>query len=241
MSKAKADELFLRWAKKEAVPIELDWTSSLTSFASDLFDSQLCGKKIVFLGEPDHFVVEKYQYQLLFIRRLRELGWNLIGREIGRSDGDRINRFVQSGDESYLNSVQLYGASDSNCAVSRMCPEGLMSPVAGSGVCDFLSVEFQFARALRDLAKLRDNESSIRFFGFDIDVFPGGAYTDIAELLAKSTDSSVSTQLLFDLVPRLGEKLSEEVIRLEQASKRAQLLTRSLEKSIGIDETNSLV
>lgn len=38
------------------------------------------GKRFVFLGEPDHFIIEKSPYRLTFIQYLFEQGWQDVGR-----------------------------------------------------------------------------------------------------------------------------------------------------------------
>ncbi len=38
-------------------------------------DRMLAGKRFVFLGEPDHFIVEKYPFRLTLIRHLFARRW----------------------------------------------------------------------------------------------------------------------------------------------------------------------
>src|SRR5687767_11514130 len=65
-------------------------------------------KRFVFLGEGSHFVREKYQYRLSFIKSLVQKGFTRIGLEIGRFDGIRINRYIQTGDLNELRKVGIY-------------------------------------------------------------------------------------------------------------------------------------
>ena len=62
----------------------------------------LAGKRFVFLGEPDHFIVEKYPFRLLFIQHLLGRGWRHVGMETGRSVGWRVDRYLETGDASDL-------------------------------------------------------------------------------------------------------------------------------------------
>ena len=78
---------FLSWIQDNAIELDtLDWRSVDLDKLSVL-DTLLAGKRIVFLAEPDHYVREKYDFQLIFIRYLFERGWRYIGMEMGRADG----------------------------------------------------------------------------------------------------------------------------------------------------------
>ena len=62
----------------------------------------LAGKRFVFLGEPDHFIVEKYPFRLPLIQYLFERGWRHVGMETGRSVGWRVDRYLETGDPAQL-------------------------------------------------------------------------------------------------------------------------------------------
>ena len=47
------------------------------------FDEALKGKRIVYLGEMDHFVAERMEFRLMLIRELSRRGFRRIGLEMG--------------------------------------------------------------------------------------------------------------------------------------------------------------
>jgi hypothetical protein len=78
-------EDFLAWVQESAIKLDtLEWRSVDLNELSDL-DKLLEGKRIVFLGEPDHYVREKYDFQLfLSAISLKEAGaisaWRWVER-----------------------------------------------------------------------------------------------------------------------------------------------------------------
>jgi erythromycin esterase-like protein len=101
--------IFLSWAHEHSVAIEpLDgFNTDIDRFSS--FDGLLENKRVVYLGEEDHWIHEKSDYRLLLLRYLISRGFRYIGEELGWSDGMRIDRFLETGDESYLDSIATYG------------------------------------------------------------------------------------------------------------------------------------
>src|SRR5262245_32561921 len=74
------------WARAQQLPVNLDddrrgraWVDAIAT------------KRVVFLGEPDHYIQEKYEMRLAFLRRLFARGWRRIGMEMGRSDGAHVD------------------------------------------------------------------------------------------------------------------------------------------------------
>ena len=107
---AKVDSRdFVAWARENAVQLDsLEWIETdSTAFA--FLDEALKGKRIVFLGESDHFVAERMEFRLLLIRELARRGFRRIGMEMGLSDGKRMDRYLETGDEAWLDRVALYG------------------------------------------------------------------------------------------------------------------------------------
>jgi erythromycin esterase-like protein len=126
--------------------------------ARSALDRLLEGKRFVFLGEPDHFLIEKYPYRLVFIRHLFERGWRHVGMEVGRSTGWRLDHYIQTGDRAYLPRAGSEDGYDYRKAYGDMY--------------DFIErTEPAFLADLRKLSQSRpDGEPRLRFFGFDFDL-----------------------------------------------------------------------
>ena len=104
-----SDKAFVAWVKENAVQFDtLDWRKVDLSKLSVL-DEAIKGKRIVYLGEPDHFIHEKNDYRLLFIRYLYEKGFRHIGMEMGVSDGLRMDQHLATGDVTHLDRVAIFG------------------------------------------------------------------------------------------------------------------------------------
>ena len=95
------------WVSEHAVRLDLPLHSDRNLERLAALDMPLASKRIVYLGEPDHFIHEKYDYRILMLRYLISRGWNHIGEEMGIVDGYRINNFLASGDSSHLDRVPI--------------------------------------------------------------------------------------------------------------------------------------
>ena len=80
-------ESFLLWAKRSALPLPATPEEPFGESAQAVLDRLLEGKRFVFLGEPDHFIVEKYPFRLTLTRFLFARGWRHASMETGRSVG----------------------------------------------------------------------------------------------------------------------------------------------------------
>ena len=74
---------FKAWASDRAIRLDIPLQSEPNLKRLAALDSPLENKRIVYLGEPDHFIHEKYDYRLLMLRYLISRRWNQIGEEIG--------------------------------------------------------------------------------------------------------------------------------------------------------------
>ncbi|MBX9568969.1 MAG: erythromycin esterase family protein [Candidatus Obscuribacterales bacterium] len=206
----------VKWARTHAVPIDLT-TDNFSSEMKTLscLDDILSDKLVVYLGEPDHFIRDKYNFQLLFIQYLATRGWNVIGKEIGRSDGQRINNYIRTGDEHQWNSIALYGYQQAQRSDRIDFPQGLLAPRHVMDIEPFRAHELAFLGQLRKLAVAAAN--GMRFFGYDIDVCPGGAYEDIATTIEQLHHHPYIDKFryLIERVP--NESCGDEATRLNQA------------------------
>lgn len=159
---------------------------------SELFrklDEDLKGKRIVFLGEASHWVHEKYDFRILLLNYLVANGFNHIGMEMGVSDGERVNRYLQTGAESDLERVALYGYTS-----QYFREQGLPATPFKKA---FVSEEKNFYRNLRSIAL--NKGVRVRHFGFDLDMIIGGGFEDAKEQLSPFSKDPTVKGLLFKL------------------------------------------
>ena len=97
-----SQKAFVEWAQQAAIPMPASPEEPLSDKALSVLKHMLEGKSFVFLGEPDHYLIEKFPYRLEFIRNLFELGWHHIGMEMGRSEGWRLDQYIETSDASFL-------------------------------------------------------------------------------------------------------------------------------------------
>jgi len=87
-----------------AVPLDLDGEhGSLAPFTA--FDALADEAEFAFLVEMDHCIHERHEFRLLCLRYLASRGWTLFGEELDWQTGDRIDRYLVTGDESLLEPV----------------------------------------------------------------------------------------------------------------------------------------
>jgi hypothetical protein len=151
------------WASEHAIRLDLPILSERNFERLGSLDAAIGGKRIVYLGEPDHFVHEKYDYRLLMLRYLVSRGWKHIGEEMGVVDGHRIYQFVASGDSDFLDRVPMYGYKGGQRTDRDDSATGLLKDsFTAFPLAPFVAEQRSFGRGLRDIA------SGLNFFGFDI-------------------------------------------------------------------------
>lgn len=174
-------------------------------------------KKIIFLGEADHFFHEKYIYRLVFIKELLKNGYYNIYAELGVTDGMMVNRYLETGDESFLKKVGLYGFKYG-------------SPLRFKNNA-FVSEQVRYFKELRAL-KLK--YPKLKYAGFDLDMVPGNFYleydemksrVDVTRFIEKNTEfaklmrfielskNSENKQLYINLSYKIAQELKEVGIK----------------------------
>lgn len=207
---------FVEWVEERAIPLDsLDWRDVDPARLAATLDPLLEGKRVVYIGESDHFIAERLQARLVLIRYLAERGFRNIGMEAGVSDSRRIDRYVETGDRRHLARVALYGY-DGDQRYDRV------DTVAGW--TDDAHPEFS-ARSREDvwwfLSELREIERALppggprlRWFGYDMNMRPGGGYADAYEVLALHGADPTVRELKARLARVPGESRLEEYRRL---------------------------
>lgn len=207
---------FKSWASEHAIRLDLPLQSDRNLARLAALDSSLANKRIVYLGEPDHFIHEKYDYRLLMLRYLVSRGWNHIGEEMGVVDGYRINNFLETGDSSHLDRAPIYGYKGGIRTDRDDSATGLLKDSFTAFPLDVFAAEQKsFARGLRDIATA--HSSGIKLFGFDIDALPGAGYEDLAEMLAPAAANESTAKILATLSRVPDETRVDEVARLDRA------------------------
>jgi erythromycin esterase-like protein len=175
---------FLAWATEVAIPLTLDRDGAVDA---EILAPLVEGKRFVFVGEPDHFITEKYDVRLMFLRALHGLGFRHLGMEMGRADGLRVDRYLETGDEDALQEVGLYASIRSLGRRGRPLP-------------GFLAEELEYSRALRGIG---EGDERLRYFGYDVDTNPGSGADDVRARVAGAPGAEA-------LLARLDEALEDE-------------------------------
>jgi len=228
------------WMSERAIRLELPLRSERNFERLAALDTAIAAKRIVYLGEPDHFIHEKYDYRLLMLRYLVSRGWNHIGEEMGLVDGYRINKFLASGDSDYLDRVPMYGYKGGQRADRDDSATGLLKDsFLAFPLAPFVAEQRSFVRGLRDIAIV--NSGQLSFFGFDIDAQPGAGYEVLAEMLAPVADDALETKILGTLARVPGETRVEEVARLDIAIQMIDAELATLSQLLGSTRSADVV
>jgi erythromycin esterase-like protein len=194
-------EAFLNWARRVALPLPISAEEPLNERTQAALDRMLKGKRFVFLGEPDHFIVEKYPFRLLLIQYLFERGWRHVSMETGRSVGWRVDRYLETGDPAQLHveppsprDVAMYGR-----------------------VLEFIDEhENPFHEQLRRISESREQGTPrLHYWGYDFDLGePLASVRPIQCLLEGRTDNQV--QELLSVIDKLGSlSTNEQLAQIE--------------------------
>lgn len=200
-----SSEAFLAWARRSALPVPTSAEEPLNERTQAALDRMLAGKRFVFLGEPDHFIVEKYPFRLLFIQHLLERGWRHVGMETGRSVGWRVDRYLETGDASCLSTE---GAES----------PGLTALALHDKTLEFVDAheENSFPKQLRQINERRaPGTVRLHYCGYDLDLgVPLGSVKPIQWLLEGRADGQVQ-ELLRTLDRLRGLSTDEQLVQIE--------------------------
>lgn len=135
----------------DPISIDLDGVAGdIAPFAC--LDDLAASARFAYLVEMDHCVHELYEFRLLCIRWLATHGWTWFGEEIDWRWGQRVDRYLASGDEAQLQPVDD----------GRWFSSGMFAADAPEELVDALHAErARFARQLRHAVP------GARWFGFD--------------------------------------------------------------------------
>ncbi len=200
---ASLSETFLAWARRSAVPMPESHEEPRVEDAQAVLDRMLEGKRFVFLGEPEHCIVEKYPFRLTLIRYLFEHGWRHVSMETGRSTGWRVDRYLETGDAS--------------CLDAGIEPPGPKDVAIHGKTLEFINEhEKPFHERLREISESRrEGTSRLHYWGFDLDLgMPLGSREVIKRLLEAQTDSQ-ARELLCSIDGLKDLSTDEQLARIE--------------------------
>jgi erythromycin esterase-like protein len=210
-SRRRAIEDFRAYADERAVAFSDLEAVDENARRMSILDPIVDGKRFAYVGESDHFIHEKYAYRLAMLNYLAQRGFTHVCEELGASDGMRINRFIETGDESQLERVTIHGYSGATRSDRDDTPTGILRGSFGDAypTALFAAEQKRFAHGLRKIG--------VQFFGFDIDPLPGGGYEDLAEIL-DSIPSDAAIDRIRNTLRRVpGETIEAEIARLDDA------------------------
>ncbi len=215
---ADLSESFLAWARRSAIPMPASHEELLSDRAQGALGGILEGKRFVFLGEPDHFIVEKYPFRLTLIQYLFGRGWRHVGMETGRSVGWRVDRYLETGDASCLSTEGAESPSPADLAIHDKTLEFVEA-----------HEENAFPEQLRQINERRaPGTARLHYWGYDLDLgVPLGSVKPIQWLLEGHASSQVDE--LLSALDRLGGLSTDE--QLAQIEAIQNRLTASVDIS----------
>ncbi len=228
-------EAFKSWASENSVKLNPSNESCFYIEKLAFLDKLLAGKRIVFLGEEDHWVHEKYLYRKLLLRFLFSRGWRFVGEELGWSDGLRINRYLQTGAKIYLDQVVTYGYQGAMREDRDDKPSGILHDAEKNyPQKSFAAEQCRLAVLMRQFNEDLSSESKrLHFFGFDLDIPPGGGYEDLMTYLKPILNTPDGLKIKELLAHTPGETVEQEMIRLDQVVKTIDAQRNRLEELLG--------
>lgn len=228
---------FVTWARDNAVVFAPSEETSVSLEKLSFLDTALKDKRVVFLGEEDHWIHEKYEYRRLLLEYLFSRGWRYVGEELGWSDGMRLDRYLETGESSYLERIATYGYRGDTRPDREEKASGILKRITGHyPLQEFKAEQIRFAGFLRSFNETPSAGSKrVHFFGFDVNAAAGGGYKDIEDLLNHELylPEFAKARQLFARVP--GESVKQEMQRLNYLLKEIEVSAGRIKEAIGQD------
>jgi len=201
------------WVEQSDCFANMNSTSQLPEAITDKIDQA----RIIVLGESNHFVHEKSDFRLWWIEKLNRQYPLVLAEEFGRSDAQRINSYLQSGNTQFLEQVPTFGYQGDKRQDRCDQQEGILKASMENYPSEaFKSEQIRFYKGIRSL------NSNIQLFGFDINGDLGCGYVDVAAKLHEISKLPVYDQVKGGLDLVTGESIPEEMERLCQIRKILQ-------------------
>jgi erythromycin esterase-like protein len=225
---------FMAWARERAIHFDASGGNFDPARLSPLAP-MLSGKRFAYLGEPDHFIHEKYPYRTLMLRWLAAHGFTHVGEELGVADAGRIARFLRGGEPSYLERVATYGYKGAARADRDDSPIGILRDGGTYPTAELAAEQKRLAHAMRAICVEREarGEPPLAYFGFDLDPPNSVGYEDALTILEHAAGDSTVARILGELNRVAGESIDEEIARLDGALATIQANLQHLDELLG--------
>ena len=178
-----------------------------------LIDKMVIDKRMVFLGEPDHWIKEKGNYQLAIIKYLASKGFNIIANERSHLDSKYIDSYIQTGDKKFLKRCGECGYKD-----KKWPKRSIKGTLAAS-----TNIQREYIRRMRkndhfffDALNTINKSNELTYVGYDVD---------------KVAD------ILFDYLEPLSSRLSKS--KNHNCQRISKLAQRSSNGNL-VEESNNL-
>ena len=209
------EEAFVQWIKERAIHLDtLDGKNIDLSMLS-LLDKEIEGKRVVYLGEPDHFIHEKYDFQLMLVRYLFDRGFRYVGYETGIFAGRQIDAYMETGDSTYLDLNRLFAKGEYFREDRDDTPGGFPALKNPQYRISQLSEMRWFLEGMRELNEtLKPGDNRLHWFGFDVDILSGIGYQEIRKKLKDHISHTIIRKILERIELVQGESVLEEAARI---------------------------
>lgn len=182
-----------------------------------LLDKYLVGKRIVFLGEPDHWITDKVDYQISLLDYLISKGFTTIGNERGYTDSQFVHSFIKTGDKRFLEKNAEWGHRGPAWPKRNMM-KGTLSIVEEFGnsyIKGMRENDWRLFSFLRD----KNTHSQIQYFGYDVDKIPDIVFDQIQPFveILDSVKDEAQVHMESHLVRSKTGDFREEARRLKLA------------------------
>ncbi len=237
------EKAFLQWVEETAIDFDPAGDGSWARSADLSFlDEALKGKRIVYLGESDHWISQKYDYRLLLIKYLASKGWRYIGMEMDVCDGRRVDRYLATGDPTYLQRVALYGYKGGWREDRDDRPQGFPGVENPNFRKGFLEQSHRFLRELRSVSETQlPGPERLHWFGFDLGLFPSVAYEDAESIVSPYRSEPLIEEICERMERVEGETRTEEARRLDDLVGHIQSNFEKVSAILGETEARRLV
>jgi erythromycin esterase-like protein len=181
---------FVDWVRTTAIQVD-DW--KMNPQLAEYLDRALGGKRIVYVGEPDHFFAEKHAVQIMLIRHLVGMGYRHIFHEgYGATMASQIDEFVRNGERPAA--AEVGRQTD----VERY-RGAVFAGWVGAKESEFrgrtAASQNRFLETLHEMNKRLPSGDKIRIHPLDIDMVPGGCKLSIRAILASHQDNEQLDEL----------------------------------------------
>ncbi|MDH3216050.1 MAG: erythromycin esterase family protein [Candidatus Krumholzibacteria bacterium] len=157
------------------------------------------------------------------------------------SDGERINRYLDTRNATHLQGVALYGYTGGRRDDRDDKPEGFPGMENPAFRQAFVGEEHRFLAALRSLNETRPAETPrLHWFGFDISLFPSVGYEEARSVLDQHSQDLMVQEILRRLNRVAGESRIEEAQRLEKLLEFLAAKSQGVEKILGEGDARRL-